>query len=298
MAPSFRFSSRLNIFNGRCSKAYALPAARSEMTMIDEQRMARATSSSKESSLSRRHAAIWSAAALLSLHPWMHVASVSAAVANNLPRTDQPLIDEGKVFLLNRDEVEKLTLSERQILLLNQRIQTQNRTAEGFPSFIREGFDVKVIAPGYSITEDGIIFKDYREGTGESPKEGQEVFFNYTGYNESGATIDSSYRQNRPGEQAGCEKVFKHQLLILLLVCSAAQIQLGIGGLIPGFDLALRTMKVGTQRRFIVPPALGPPVGPSTFFSAKQCEVFDVELLQIRTCRREQSLMFSSVVCE
>ena len=162
--------------------------------------MATATSSSRDSSLSRRHAvAIWSAAALLSLCPWAQVASASAAVAN-LPRTDQPLIDEGKVFLLTPEEVEKLTLSERQILLLNQRIQTQNRTAEGFPSFIREGFDVKVVAPGYLITEDGIIFKDYREGTGESPVEGQEVFFNYTGYNESGATIDSSYRQNRPGE--------------------------------------------------------------------------------------------------
>lgn len=236
-----------------------------------EERIATATSSSLVS-VNRRHA-IWSAAALISLHPWIQVGSASAA-ATNPPRTDQPNI-EGKVFLLTPEQVEKLTLSERQILLLNQRIQTQNRTAEGFPSFIREGFDVKVIAPGYKVTDDGIIYKDYKEGTGETPKEGQEVLFNYTGYNESGATIDSSYRQNRP-----------------------AQIQLGIGGLIPGFDLALRSMKVGTQRRFIVPPALGPPVGPSTFFSAKQCEVFDVELLQIRSCRREQSLMFSSVVCE
>jgi hypothetical protein len=32
-------------------------------------------------------------------------------------------------------------------------------------------------------------------------------------------------------------------------------------------------MTVGSKRRIIVPPKLGPPVGPSTFFSAKQCEV-------------------------
>ncbi|GAX77794.1 hypothetical protein CEUSTIGMA_g5237.t1 [Chlamydomonas eustigma] len=197
------------------------------------------------------------------------VASPSA-----LPRTDMPA-EEGNVILLSDEDAQNLTLSERQVLLLNQRIQTQNRVATGFPSFIRSGFDVKVIASGYSITPEGIIYKDYQEGTGDLPKLGQEVTFQYTGYNESGAVIDSSYRQGRP-----------------------AQTQLGVGGLIPGFDIALRTMKVGTQRRFIVPPALGPPVGPSTFFSAKQCEVFNVELLTIKTCARKQSLMFSSVVCE
>lgn len=57
-------------------------------------------------------------------------------------------------------------------------------------------------------------------------------------------------------------------------------------------------MKVGGKRRLVVPPELGPPVGPSTFFSAKQCEVFDVELVAIRSCRRRQVAMFSDVVCE
>lgn len=49
--------------------------------------------------------------------------------------------------------------------------------------------------------------------------------------------------------------------------------------MIPGFEEALKSMRAGGRRRVIVPPELGPPVGPSTFFSAKQFEVFDVELL-------------------
>lgn len=64
-----------------------------------------------------------------------------------------------------------------------------------------------------------------------------------------------------------------------------------------GFELGLKTMMPGGQRRIVVPPDLGPPVGPSTFFSAKQCEVFDIELIGIKTCRREGALMFSKVVC-
>jgi FKBP-type peptidyl-prolyl cis-trans isomerase len=64
-----------------------------------------------------------------------------------------------------------------------------------------------------------------------------------------------------------------------------------------GFELGLKGMRVGGQRRIVVPPDLGPPVGPSTFFSAKQIEVFDVELFDIKDCRREGALMFSKVVC-
>jgi FKBP-type peptidyl-prolyl cis-trans isomerase len=56
-----------------------------------------------------------------------------------------------------------------------------------------------------------VIYKDYKEGQGSSPVDGQEVVFDYTGYNESGGVIDSSYRQGRP-----------------------SQTRLGIAGLIPG----------------------------------------------------------------
>lgn len=65
-----------------------------------------------------------------------------------------------------------------------------------------------------------------------------------------------------------------------------------------GFESGIKTMSKGGQRRIVVPPELGPPTGPATFFSAKQCEVFDVELLDIRTCKRRQVAFFSDVVCE
>lgn len=65
-----------------------------------------------------------------------------------------------------------------------------------------------------------------------------------------------------------------------------------------GFEMGIKDMKVGGQRRIIVPPELGPPTGPSTFFSAKQCEVFDVELQQVKSCQRKQAGMFSTVTCQ
>ena len=120
-----------------------------------------------------------------------------------------------------------------------------------------------------------LVYRDFKVGEGDPPGDGQEVSFDYVGYNESGAAVDSSYRKGEPG-----------------------RVRLGVGGLIPGFELGLRGMRVGGMRRIVVPPALGPPVGPSTFFSAKQCEVFDIELRGVKSCVRQQVAMFSTVVCE
>ena len=133
---------------------------------------------------------------------------------------------------------------------------------------------------GYQITPEGLIFKDYVIGDegADPPKDGQEVIFDYTAFNEAGTRIDSSFSKGRP---------------------ASARIGVGAGGgLIPGFELGLLGMRPGGRRRLIVPPALGPPIGPQTFFSAKQCEVFDVQLRAVKSCRRRQVAMFSDVVCE
>jgi len=183
--------------------------------------------------------------------------------------------DEGRVELLPSSAAAELSLSEKQILEYNKRIQAQNRVPREFPWFVREGFDVKIIADDFSITKDGLLTRTFQLGTGPRPGEGQKAIFHYTAYNESGSPIDSSYKQGRPSEM-----------------------RVGSGGVIPGFELAIKEMEVGTQMRVIVPPALGPPVGPSTFFSAKQCEVFDIEMLALKNCSRKQFGMVSNIVCD
>ena len=60
------------------------------------------------------------------------------------------------------------------------------------------------------------LLQDFEEGNGNLPDDGQQVTFDYTAYNESGARIDSTYQKGRP-----------------------AQTRLGINGLIPGMLLNL-----------------------------------------------------------
>ncbi|CAL5195261.1 unnamed protein product [Lathyrus oleraceus] len=165
--------------------------------------------------------------------------------------------------------------NEKRVLQQNRNIQKQNNVPDDFPNFIREGFEVKVIAPDDYVKRDsGLIYRDFEVGTGDCPKDGQQVTFHYVGYNESGRRIDSTYLQGSP-----------------------AKIRMGNKALVPGFEEGIRDMKAGGKRRIIIPPDLGPPVGPSTFFSAKQFEVFDVELLSIQNCERRTIGFYSDVVC-
>ena len=54
-----------------------------------------------------------------------------------------------------------------------------------------------MLADGYTYLDNGLIYKDFEAGAGPSPVDGQQIVFNYSAFNESGGTIDSSYRQAR-----------------------------------------------------------------------------------------------------
>jgi len=188
---------------------------------------------------------------------------------------------QGSLSVLLSDDIElaedDLSVTERQALQINRRTQKQNNVPPDFPLFARDGYDMTIlVSNGYKVTDDGLLYKDYVVGSGALPSDGQQVTFDYTGYNESGGVIDSSYRKGAP-----------------------SSMRIGVPGstVVPGFELGVKTMAVGGKRRIVVPPELGPPVGPQTFFSAKVYEIFDVELRSSKTCVRRTVGMFSDVVC-
>ena len=46
-----------------------------------------------------------------------------------------------------------------QVLETNRRVQAQNNSPLDFPAFVRQGYDIKVLADGYRVDDKGLIFK-------------------------------------------------------------------------------------------------------------------------------------------
>jgi len=108
-------------------------------------------------------------------------------------------------------------------------------------------------------TPTGLKYTDLKVGDGPSPRIGQTVRVNYMGKLENGTEFDSSAKHGGPAEFA-----------------------LG-PGLIPGWNEALQTMKVGGKRRIITPPdlAYGKQGRPPTI-PANATLTFEIELLGVK----------------
>ncbi|WP_416670599.1 FKBP-type peptidyl-prolyl cis-trans isomerase [Egbenema bharatensis] len=108
-------------------------------------------------------------------------------------------------------------------------------------------------------TESGLQYIDVVEGEGATPQSGQTVFVHYTGTLEDGTKFDSSLDRNRP-----------------------FSFRLGAGQVIRGWDEGISTMKVGGQRKLIIPPNLGYGArGAGGVIPPNATLIFDVELLRI-----------------
>ncbi|MGB3612466.1 MAG: FKBP-type peptidyl-prolyl cis-trans isomerase [Elainellaceae cyanobacterium] len=113
--------------------------------------------------------------------------------------------------------------------------------------------------PDVTTTDSGLQYIDEVVGTGAQPQTGQTVIVHYTGTLEDGTKFDSSRDRNRP-----------------------FSFRLGAGRVIRGWDEGIATMKVGGQRKLIIPPDLGYGArGAGGVIPPNATLIFDVELLRI-----------------
>ena len=109
-----------------------------------------------------------------------------------------------------------------------------------------------------TTTATGLKIHEVRVGDGASPKPGQSVKVNYIGWLENGKEFENSYKLGKPA-------TFK------------------IGRLIPGWDEALSTMKVGGERMLYIPSnlAYGPTGNPPNIPPNANLK-FKIELLDVK----------------
>jgi peptidylprolyl isomerase len=110
-----------------------------------------------------------------------------------------------------------------------------------------------------TVTRSGLKYTILKAGTGAKPKPGQEVFVHYTGTLTNGKKFDSSRDKGTP-----------------------FSFKVGAGQVIPGWDEALSTMKVGERRKLTIPPRLGyGAAGAGGVIPPNATLIFDVELLKL-----------------
>ncbi|PSB51198.1 FKBP-type peptidyl-prolyl cis-trans isomerase [Chamaesiphon polymorphus] len=108
-------------------------------------------------------------------------------------------------------------------------------------------------------TSSGLKYTVLKAGKGATPKKGQTVFVHYTGTLTNGTKFDSSRDRGQP-----------------------FSFPVGEGRVIPGWDEALSTMKVGERRKLTIPSNLAyGAAGAGGVIPPNATLIFDVELLKI-----------------
>lgn len=109
-------------------------------------------------------------------------------------------------------------------------------------------------------TVSGLRYTVLKEGTGSSPKKGQNVLVHYTGWLKDGTKFDSSVDRGQP-----------------------FSFRVGVGQVIRGWDEGVLSMKVGEKRKFTIPPKLGYGArGAGSVIPPNATLIFDVELLDLK----------------
>ncbi len=108
-------------------------------------------------------------------------------------------------------------------------------------------------------TASGLEYVTIKDGEGVPAKSGQTVTIHYVGTLENGNKFDSSRDKGKPFET-----------------------QIGVGAVIPGWDEGVPGMKVGEQRKLIIPPGLAYGNQTKKSIPPNSTLIFVVELLGVK----------------
>ncbi len=115
------------------------------------------------------------------------------------------------------------------------------------------------LTEGMTKTDSGLYYRIDVEGTGASPKKGQNIQVHYTGSLTDGFTFDSSIQRGQP-----------------------IGIPIGVGRVIPGWDEGIMLLREGGKGRLVIPSNLGYGAqGAGGVIPPHATLIFDVELVKI-----------------
>jgi FKBP-type peptidyl-prolyl cis-trans isomerase FkpA len=163
---------------------------------------------------------------------------------------------------MEREGPMRSTITLAVALLLAAGCGGETRGVAGGPGDVARSYapELNVDLNRMERTETGLRYEDMREGTGAEAMPGQIVTVHYTGWLPDGTQFDSSRDHDQP-----------------------FQTPIGVGRVIPGWDEGIPGMRVGGQRKLVIPPALAyGERGAGGVIPANATLVFDVELLDVR----------------
>jgi peptidylprolyl isomerase len=135
--------------------------------------------------------------------------------------------------------------------------QTQSQNVQNSPTVSPSSAQTAVASQNFP---DGLKIEDFKIGTGSAVKSGDKITINYTGTLENGTKFDSSYDHGQPFET-----------------------QIGVGQVIKGWDEGIIGMRIGGQRKLIIPASLGyGQTGMAGVIPPNSTLIFDVELEAIQ----------------
>jgi FKBP-type peptidyl-prolyl cis-trans isomerase len=158
---------------------------------------------------------------------------------------------KGDKIKYSDDEIKKITSDYQKVMERKMEAMAQKAKKDGADFLAKNKTKTGVVT-----LPSGLQYKVIKEGTGAIPKESDQVKTNYVGKLVDGTEFDSSIKRGQPA-------VFP------------------VGGVIKGWQEALKLMKVGSKWELYIPPELAYEDRPMQNIPGNSTLIFEMELLSI-----------------